>query len=286
MILYSLHLPTPSSSPHSHSHSHSHSPNPIPYRHPNTNGYIKFRTTYRENLRYLTTLTLIHPKTQPNNLPLPDAVDHILATVSFLKSHSFSDADIPRLARHFPHLFSTSFDPADIAPVFRFLSGDLLATAEESRGLILRCPNLLFSDVNLCLRPTLQFLREVGVCGLNRPTNRNAHLLNTRVGKLRVKVRFLEEDVGLSYEEAVNVCARLPAIFGYDVENNLWPKFAFLVEEMERDLEELKKFPQYFGFSLEKRIVPRHFHLKERGVRIPLNRMLMWGDGKFYAKWK
>jgi mTERF domain-containing protein len=55
---------------------------------------------------------------------------------------------------------------------------------------------------------------------------------------------------------------------------------------MERDLEELKKFPQYFGFSLEKRIVPRHLHLKERGVRIPLNRMLMWSDDKFYAKWK
>lgn len=92
--------------------------------------------------------------------------------------------------------------------------------------------------------------------------------------------------MGFTHEEAMNACARVPAIFGYDVDNNLWPKFAYLLREMERELEELKRFPQYFGFSLEKRIVPRHLHLKERGVRIPLNRMLMWGDDKFYAKWK
>jgi mTERF domain-containing protein len=106
------------------------------------------------------------------------------------------------------------------------------------------------------------------------------------VEKLRLRVRFMEEVVGFTEEEAKRSCARLPAILGYDVENNLWPKFVYLVKEMERDLEELKKFPQYFGFSLEKRIVPRHLHLKERGVRIPLNRMLMWSDDKFYAKWK
>ncbi|CAI8613351.1 unnamed protein product [Vicia faba] len=265
------------------SYSQSHSSNPLTFNHnPNRNGYIKFPTTHRENLRYLKSLTIIHP----NNLPPPDAVHHILTTVTFLKSHSFSDADIPRLHHHSPKLFSTTFNPTDLSPVFNFLSNDLLATNEESRGLILRCPNLLFTDPNHILKPTLNFLHEIGIRGLNKPTNRNAHLLNTRVEKLRLRVRFMEEVVGFSYDEAVNAVVRLPAILGYDVENNLWPKFVYLVKEMERDLEELKKFPQFFGFSLEKRIVPRHLHLKERGVRIPLNRMLMWGDQKFYAKWK
>ncbi|KAK7340445.1 hypothetical protein VNO77_21148 [Canavalia gladiata] len=254
-------------------------------RFPNTSGYIKFRTRYRENLRYLRALTIIDPKTKPEDLPLPNDVDHIIATLTFLKSHSFSDADIPRLNFLTPHLFSTDVRPADIAPVFRFLAEDLPATASQSHGLILRCPKLLFSHVDLCLRPTLHFLRQVGIQELNRPTNRNAHLLNTRVEKLHEKVRFLQE-VGFSYEEAIKACARLPAIFGYDVDNNLWPKFAYLVKDMERDLDELKGFPQYFGFSLEKRIVPRHLHLKHRAVKIPLNRMLMWGDQKFYARWK
>ena len=95
------------------------------------------------------------------------------------------------------------------------------------------------------------------------------------------------EEVGFGYEEAVRALGRLPAIFGYGLESNLRPKFEYLVGEMGRDVEELKEFPQYFGFSLEKRIVPRHLHLKERGVvGVPLNRMLVWGDERFYAKWK
>lgn len=112
-----------------------------------------------------------------------------------------------------------------------------------------------------------------------------AHLLNTRVEKLRKKITFLQS-IGLSYEEAANVCARYPAIFGYGLENNLLPKYEYLVNHMKRSVEELKVFPQYFGFSLGKRIIPRHLHLTQRNVQIPLKRMLMWGDEKFYAKWK
>ncbi|XP_062024059.1 transcription termination factor MTEF1, chloroplastic [Rosa rugosa] len=254
--------------------------------HPNANPhFIKFRTSYRENVRYLKTLRVIRPDTKPNKLPLPDATDHLLATVNFLKSKGFSDSDFQRLAFLSPNLFSSNFDPTDVAPIFDFLADDLSASPEQSCGLILRCPDLLFSDVEFCLRPTLHFLKQVGVDKLSTPTNLNAHLLNTRVEKLRGKVRFLRS-LGFSYEEAMKVCERLPAIFGYSVEGNLRPKYEYLVEEMERSVEELKKFPQYFGFSLEKKIVPRHLHLKERNVRIALNRMLLWSDQRFYAKWK
>ncbi|KAL2323470.1 hypothetical protein Fmac_027849 [Flemingia macrophylla] len=278
LLRYSLHLPVVCSHD-------SRSRNTSRRSSSDTSGYIKFRTRYHENLRYLRALTIIDPKTNPEDLPLPNDVDHIMNTLAFLKSHSFSDADIPRLNFLLPQLFTTAVAPSDFAPVFRFLSEDLAATQSDSRALVHRCPKLLFSHVDLCLRPTLQFLRQIGIRDLNRPTTRNAHLLNTRVNKLHAKVEFLQE-LGFTYEEAVRACARLPAIFGYDIENNLWPKYVYFVKEMERDLEELKNFPQYFGFSLKDRIVPRHLHLKERDVRIPLNRMLMWADQKFYAKWK
>ncbi|KAK7394590.1 hypothetical protein VNO78_15122 [Psophocarpus tetragonolobus] len=264
LLHHSLHIPIASSYSHSYKS--------------NRSGYIKFRTRYRENLRYLRALTIIETKTKGEEVPLPNEVEHIIRTLSFLKSHSFSDGDIPRLKYLTPELFSTAVSPSDVEPVFRFLGDELPATASERHALILRCPKLLFSDVDLCLRPTLEFLRQVGM------KRCNAHLLNTRVEKLVAKVEFLQE-LGFSYEEALRACARLPAIFGYDVRNNLWPKFMFLVKEMERDLDELKRFPQYFGFSLKDRIVPRHLHLKERSVRIPLNTMLMFSDHKFYAKW-
>lgn len=121
---------------------------------------------------------------------------------------------------------------------------------------------------------------------MNAPSTLNAHLLNTRVDRLEEKVRFLRH-LGFTWEESAVVCARLPAIFGYSVENNLRPKFEYLVREMRRDgVEEVNGFPQYFGYSLEKRIVPRHLHLRGRSVVVPLKKMLLWGDEKFYAKWK
>ncbi|KAK9286484.1 hypothetical protein L1049_014882 [Liquidambar formosana] len=260
------------------SHSLSSSPHP-PH-------LLRFRTSHRENLRYLKTLGIItDPPAKTHKNPSPETLDQILSTVNFLKSKGFSDADFPRLAVLGPQLFSTDFDPTDIEPVFDFLTVDLAASVEESRGLIVRCPGILFSDVEFCLKPTVGYLRGLGLEKLNSPTTLNAHLLNTRVKKLVEKIRFLRS-VGFSYEESARVCARFPAIFGYSVENNLRPKFEYLVKEMKRSVEELKAFPQYFAFSLEKRIVPRHLHLVARNVRVPLKRMLLWGDERFYAKWK
>ncbi|KAB1207226.1 hypothetical protein CJ030_MR7G011547 [Morella rubra] len=280
-MLQTLSLPTLPSSSNFKSNSN-HNPNSLPRSANPKPLYLKFRTSHREKLRYLKALRILENNSKP---PSPDTVAHVLATVHFLKSKGFTESDFPRLAFLCPQLFSSTFEPTDIAPVFDFLATELPASPEQSRGLILRCPHILFSDVEFCLRPTLDYLRQLGIENLSSPSNLKAHLLNTRAEKLREKIGFLES-VGFSHDEAARACVRLPAIFGYSLDNNLWPKFKYLVEEMERSVEELKRFPQYFGFSLEKRIAPRHLHLKERNVRLPLNRMLLWGDVKFYAKWK
>ncbi|EOA32273.1 hypothetical protein CARUB_v10015534mg [Capsella rubella] len=245
--------------------------------------YLKFQTSHRENLRHLSSLGILPPN--PRLAPPANDLPVILSAVDFLKSKGISDDDFPRLVFLCPQLFSPTFDISKLDPVFDFLTGELGASAEESRGLIVNCPNILLSDVEYCLRPTLVYLKELGLQNLNRASKTNAHVLNTRVEKLRAKMRFLKS-IGFEHEEAARVCGRIPAIFGYSVEDNLRPKYEFLVYDMERELEELKKFPQYFGFSLGKRIKPRHWHLKKKNVEVSLSRMLMWGDQKFYSKWK
>ncbi|KAK3195562.1 hypothetical protein Dsin_026872 [Dipteronia sinensis] len=247
--------------------------------------YLKFRTSHRENLRYLKSLGIIDPNTKPHKLPSPQVVQHCLSTIDFLKSRGLHDTDFSRLAYLCPQLFDLNFDSSEIEPVLDFLITDLQASIQERRGLVVNCPQILFSNVEYCLQPTLSYLRKLGVKKLNVPSTLNAHLLNTRVEKLRKTLRFLRS-IGLSHEEAAGFSSRMPAIFGYDIEDNLRIKFEFLVYEMGRSLEELKEFPQYFGFSLGKRIEPRHWHLKQRNVQIKLNRMLLWSDNRFYAKYK
>lgn len=249
--------------------------------------FLRFRTSYRDNLRYLNSIGIVNSDRKIHRNPSPETLLHILSAVNFLKSKGFSESHFARLASLTPQVFSPEFNPADLQPVFDFLTTELAASEEESRDLILLCPHILQSNVQFCLRPTLLYLRDIGVENLNKPTNLNAHLLNTRIQRLEDTVRFLL-DIGFSQEESTEFCGRLPAVFGYSIDNNLLPKVEYLVCEMERSLDELKGFPQYLAFSLDKRIKPRHMHLKRRNVvkEVPLKKMLMWNDKKFYAKWK
>ncbi|KAL2939427.1 hypothetical protein RDABS01_007831 [Bienertia sinuspersici] len=246
---------------------------------------LRFHTLYREKLTYLRNLGIVDSNPKSTTVPSHKTLDQIFTIINYLKSKGFSDTDIPKLSSTCPKLFSSDLEPADIGPVFSFLTTDVAASNQESCGLILRCPSLLFSNVEYCLKPTLAFLRSIGLKKLNSPNNLNAHLLNSRVSKLEKKMEFLQT-IGFTYEESAEACARLPAIFGYSIELNMMPKVEYLVGGMQRSVDELKEFPQYFAFSLTKRIVPRHLHLKQRSVHLPLKRMLWPGDEKFYAIWK
>lgn len=86
-------------------------------------------------------------------------------------------------------------------------------------------------------------------------------MLNTPAERLASKIAFLE-DWGLEMEEAGEICGRFPGVFGWSIENNLRPKVEHLVYEMGRPIEEVKTFLQFFVFSFERRIAPRHWHLK------------------------
>lgn len=259
-------------------------PNPNPKIHgsssPNPRHFLRFRPSRRQIVLYLKNLGI------DATADSPESLHWTLTIVDFLKSKGFDDRHFPRLASVCPRIFSSSSDVDRIlAPALSFFSSDLSASPDQARDFIILCPDLLISSVDYGLRPTLDFLQGLGIKNLGIPSNLNAHLLNTPIEKLMAKIRFFE-GLGLSYEESAGMCARCPAIFGYGVESNLRPKVEYLVYMMRRPLEEVKEFPQYFAFSLKKRIAPRHLHLKERGIRIPLRKMLFYSDEKFYAKWK
>uniref|UniRef100_A0A2C9WIS6 Uncharacterized protein n=1 Tax=Manihot esculenta TaxID=3983 RepID=A0A2C9WIS6_MANES len=84
--------------------------------------------------------------------------------------------------------------------------------------------------------------------------------------------------------EVKEMVVRSPGLLTFSVENNLMPKVEYFLMEMKGDLEELKRFPQYFSFSLERKIKPRHKMLAEYGLKLPLWKMLKISDGEFNAR--
>ncbi|KAF3672345.1 putative expansin-A15-like [Capsicum annuum] len=91
---------------------------------------------------------------------------------------------------------------------------------------------------------------------------------------------------GIARENVVCMILRSPELLTFSIEKNFRPKVEYLLKEMDRDIGELKKFPQYFSFSLEGKIKPRHRILVEHGFTMSLSKMLMVRDRDFNAKLK
>ncbi|XP_062211344.1 protein SEEDLING LETHAL 1, chloroplastic-like [Phragmites australis] len=203
----------------------------------------------------------------------PVAVD----AVAVLLAAGVPPADLRRAAGMCPELLSV---PAEtIAASLRFLTEEAGVPAADLPRVLRRRPRLLVSPVAARLRPTLYFLRALGVPDLHR----RADLLSFSVEeKLLPRIEFLES-LGLPSRAARSMARRFPALFCYGVEGNMRPKAEYLLGAMGRDIDELFDFPEYFSYALATRIAQRHEACAVRGVRMPLPAMLRPGEAKFRA---
>lgn len=131
------------------------------------------------------------------------------------------------------------------------------------------------------LKPALLYLQSLGFKDLNALAYHDPVLLVSNVERTLIpKLEYLE-GLGFPREETLGMVLRCPGLLTFSIENNFKPKFEYFSVEMGKGLEELKGFPQYFTFSLEKRIRPRHMEVVERGVEVPLPLMLKSTDEEF-----
>ncbi|KFK33494.1 hypothetical protein AALP_AA5G020400 [Arabis alpina] len=237
---------------------------------------------FREKLIYLQDLNVDPHKALRVNPSLRSApISTVHSVENLLSSTGLTRPAIGRILDMFPDLLT--YDPeSQISPVLDFLSNEILISEQELPKSISRCPRLLISSVDSQLRPALTFLKTLGFNGRDSITSRNTVLLVSNVERTLIpKIEFLEESLGFSRVEVAKMVVRSPALLTYSVENNLAPKVEFFMEEMCGDVGEVRRFPQYFSFSLERKIKPRHRLLKEHGILMPLSEMLKVSDGLF-----
>lgn len=172
---------------------------------------------------------------------------------------------------------------SDLLPVVCFLSNVVgISRLDELRKAVVRCPRILVTDVDSQLKPTLYFLRRIGFVGAHEINSQTSLLLVSSVETTLIPKLDYIQSLGFSYKEAVKLVLRSPRLFTHSIENNFKPKVEFLVGEMGRDVKrDIRDFPQYFSFSLEKKIKPRHRALVEHGLNMTLPEMLKISDGEF-----
>lgn len=176
-------------------------------------------------------------------------------------------------------------DPyTDIYPVFDFLLNEVGIAYYGVGKSIVRCPRLLACSVEDQLKPTFEFLKKLGFVGPNSITCQNTVLLVSNVDNtLAPKIEYLMS-LGFEYEDVAEMILRSPGLLTFSIENNYKPKAEYFLEQMNGQLEELRRFPHYFSFSLERKIKPRHQTLMKHRFSMSLSEMLKVSDGKFYAR--
>ncbi|XP_073146636.1 transcription termination factor MTEF1, chloroplastic [Henckelia pumila] len=200
--------------------------------------------------------------------------------VTFLQSKGILLKDLGRIFGMCPKVL-TSDIKSELDPVFHFLSLDLKVPDQNFRKVINKCPRLLISSVRDQLKPALFYLHRLGFKDLRALAYQDPILLVSSVEKTLIpKLNYLVS-LGFSKSDAVGMFLRCPSLFTFSVEGNFKPKFEYFAKEMKGSLEELGRFPQYFAFSLEKRIKPRHAEIVQRGVEVPLPLMLKATDEEF-----
>nr|ACN29273.1 unknown [Zea mays] len=215
------------------------------------------------------------------NPALRDAApESIHAVVSFLQSRGLQFKDLGRVFGMCPSVLTASVR-ADLRPVFAFLSADLGVPESAHRRVVIKCPRVLACSVRDQLRPALIYLRRLGFRDSRALALQDPILLVSSVERtLAPKLEYLA-GLGMSRDDAVAMVLRCPALFTFSIERNYRPKFEYLVDAMGGGVEDVKAFPQYFAFSLEKRIAPRHRAAEDAGVALPLPDMLKATDEEF-----
>lgn len=88
-------------------------------------------------------------------------------------------------------------------------------------------------------------------------------------------------NMGLSEKDVAFMVRRFSPLLGYSIEEVLRPKLDFLINTMEKPLRDVVDYPRFLSYSLEKKIKPRFWVLKQRNIECSLKDMLGKNDEEF-----
>jgi len=153
--------------------------------------------------------------------------------------------DVPRIIESYPTLLMTDLREMKMIINYLVLLG---VSVDMFPGIFRAFPSILTLDIETNLKPVVAFLQSIGV---------------TNIG------RFI---------------TRLPPVLGYSVENELKPKWEFLKKVCQYSSFEVRRFPAYFSYPLDRVIMGRYAYLHEKGIParlLPVDDILRFGDADF-----
>ncbi|KAM0950400.1 putative transcription regulator mTERF family [Dioscorea sansibarensis] len=187
--------------------------------------------------------------------------------------------------------------------------------------IVTAAPSLFSYSVELSLKPTIRYLvEEVGIkrSSLSKVIQLSPQVLVQRIdNSWTSRFSFLSKELGAPRESIVKMVTKHPQLLHYSIEDgispridflrsigmrnsdilkvlslsledNLKPKYLYLVNDLNNEVKSLTKYPMYLSLSLEQRIRPRHRFLvslkKAPKGPFPLS-SLVPPDASFCQQW-
>ncbi|KAJ6798616.1 transcription termination factor MTERF5, chloroplastic [Iris pallida] len=217
--------------------------------------------------------TILHKRPQLCGISLSE---NLKPTMTYLENFGVDKSRWAKVIYRFPALLT--YSRQKLKATVDYLTE--LGVSEENIGKVLtRWPHIVSYSVEEKLRPTVEYFQSIGVDAASL-IHRCPQTFGLSIeGNLKPVTEFFLEN-GYSIEEVVTMVTRYGALYTFSLTGNLIPKWNYFLK-MEYPRSELVKFPQYFGYSLEERIKPRHGKMRELGVSLILNQVLSVSDEDF-----
>ncbi|KAL3685943.1 hypothetical protein R1sor_003965 [Riccia sorocarpa] len=205
-------------------------------------------------------------------------------TLDFLLSVGLERKHLGKVIYNAPQLLCLSVED-NMLPTIKFLES-ISVKGPLLLKVLKRKPMILAYNVETKLKLNVKFLRSIQIKQgeIGKLVARHPQLLTLSIEKnLKPTLDYFLK-LGFTRSEVAEMVRSLPSVLGFSVLTVLAPKYGYLVDIMKRSKKDVIRFPHYFSYSLEKRIIPRHQRLGELFDSFALSSMYSCSDDAFDKK--
>ncbi|EOA13232.1 hypothetical protein CARUB_v10026264mg [Capsella rubella] len=249
----------------------------------------------QERLDYLLSVGVKHRDIKRMLLRQPQILQYTVennlkAHISFLIGLGIPNSKIGQIVAATPSLFSYSVENS-LRPTIRYLIEEVGINETDVGKVVQLSPQILVQRLDITWNTRYMFLsKELGAPrdSVVKMVKKHPQLLHYSIDDgFLPRINFLRS-IGMCNSDILKVLTSLTQVLSLSLEDNLKPKYMYLVNELKNEVHILTKYPMYLSLSLDQRIRPRHRFLVElKKVRkgpFPLS-SLVPNDESFCQQW-
>lgn len=205
--------------------------------------------------------------------------------LAFFQALGIQEKQLGKMLLLNPRIISYSID-SKLSQIVDFLASIGLKKEGTIGKVLVKNPSIMGYGVDKRLRPTSEFLISLGLTelGLQKVVINFPEVLSRDVEKILRPNHTYLKTCGFDTEQIAALVTGYPPVLIKSIKNSLEPRMKFLVEVMERRIEEVANYPEFFRHGLKKRLVLRQKLLKQRNIRCSLSEMLDCNQKKFLLR--